>query len=132
LIVVDASVVLSWFLDDELDEFAHTSANRVVSEGALVPAIFPAEVANALMNAARRGRLTNTDVAERLSRLNALPIMVDSARVALAEEVDLAQKHKLTVYDAMYLHVAVRQQWTFLTRDADLRRAAVKEKVLVQ
>lgn len=132
MIVVDASVVLSWFLDDELDEFAHTSADRVVSEGALVPAIFPAEVANALVNAALRGRLTNTDVAERLSRLDSLPIMVDSARVALAEEVDLAQKHKLTVYDAMYLHIALRQQWTLLSKDAELRRAALKEKVLVQ
>ena len=132
MIVVDASVVLSWFLDDELDEFAHASANRVVSEGALVPAIFPAEVVNALVNAALRGRLTNSDVAERLSRLDALPIMVDSARVALAEEVDLAQKHKLTVYDAMYLHVALRQKWTLLTRDADLRGAALKEKLLVQ
>ncbi|MEO6914106.1 MAG: type II toxin-antitoxin system VapC family toxin [Candidatus Baltobacteraceae bacterium] len=129
---MDASVVLSWFLDDELDEFANTSAARVVSEGALVPAIFPAEVANALVNAARRGRLTNTDVTERLTRLDALPIMVDSARVALGEEVDLAQKHKLTIYDAMYLHIALRQQWTLLTRDADLRRAALKENILIQ
>ena len=116
-------------LDDEIDEFARTSAQRVLDETALVPPIFAAEVSNALVVAARKNRLTREDVRERISRIGSLPIFSDKSWLVLDREVELALKHGLTVYDAAYLALAARSHLTLLTRDAALQRAATAENV---
>jgi predicted nucleic acid-binding protein len=66
-----------------------------------------------------------------LDDLAALPIRIDPARTpdqwppALA----LAQCHRLTVYDAAYLELAQRTGLPLATLDADLRKAALAERV---
>ena len=131
MIVIDASVALSWLFEDELDDFATQSAERVMRETALVPAIFPAEVANALLFAARKARVAESDVRGALDRIAELPIRVASTGLALAEEMDLAQRHGLTIYDAMYLALAKRHRAALYTRDNALLRAARAEHLAV-
>ncbi|HEY5341046.1 MAG TPA: type II toxin-antitoxin system VapC family toxin [Candidatus Aquilonibacter sp.] len=129
MVVVDTSVVLSWTFADESDAFAAESATRVMHAGAVVPCTFPAEVANGLFYAFKRGRISERDVTDALHRIAALPIRVDSPRLELDEEVRLAQAHDLTIYDAMYIALALRHRMALLTRDKALIRAAGAENL---
>jgi predicted nucleic acid-binding protein len=132
LIVIDASVTLSWLLLDEIDDFAKESAIELANDSAIVPAIFPAEVTNALVMAHRRGRIERTIVTDGLRDLGQLPIVVESARIAMEDEVDLSIKHGLSIYDSMYLALARRQRIALVTRDNRLADAAAKENVVVK
>lgn len=92
----------------------------------LVPAVWPLEVANALLVLARRGRLTEVERRMALLWLGQLEITVDrgSAAVAFGATSELAAVHRLSVYDASYLELAQRRQLMLGTRDARLRAAA--------
>lgn len=128
MIVVDASLALSWFFEGESDALSKSSARRVLTESAVVPPVFASEVANALHFAAKRGRITDEDVRNALDRLSKLPIRIDATRLALHDELRLAKAHDLTVYDASYLALAQRLRVPLLTRDADLLRAINAER----
>jgi predicted nucleic acid-binding protein len=55
------------------------------------------------------------------------PLTTSQAKTALA----LAEKHGLTIYDAAYLELAHRRQLPLGTLDADLRKAAQSEGVVL-
>jgi predicted nucleic acid-binding protein len=129
LIVVDASIAVSWLFEDESDELGRDSSKRVLREGALVPPIFPAEIANALLMAYRRRRVPRGGMREALDRFRQLPIRIDSRGYEFSLEIELAERHKLTAHDAMYLALAKRHRAALLTRDAALTRAATKERL---
>ncbi len=125
MIVVDASLVAAWFFDDERDDAAYRSAERVLGDVALVPPIFPAELANALLFARRRGRIPADEFFASLERIKQLPIHVESYDFDVDDAVRLATRYELTVYDAMYLALAERHKIELLTRDRRLHLAAV-------
>jgi len=56
--VVDASVALSWVLEDENRLRTDTTLEQLADEGALVPQLWHLETRNALLMAERRGRLS--------------------------------------------------------------------------
>lgn len=124
MIVVDASVALAWCLADEADEYAERVLERVSREGAVAPAHWPMEVANGLRSAERRGRL-KPDELPRLGRLLAdlgvqiLPVELTTALLAL----DTAREHDLSVYDAVYLDLALFRNVPLATLDDRLARA---------
>jgi len=125
-LVLDASLALQWFLEDEvgrqygLDVLASLSSKRAV-----VPILWFYEVGNGLLMACRRKRITFDQVDGFLTRLKALPI--EAAPQLPAELLALpalAEKHSLTNYDAAYLALAMRLNLPLATTDTDLRRAA--------
>ena len=132
MFVVDASIALAWLLPDEETEKAEKVVILARLSGAIAPALFPLEVANALRTNLRRGRI---DVGYRDKALAEL----DRASVArdlesydpeiLLETVRLSDLHGLTVYDAAYLELAIRHDAPLGTLDDDLRRAAAAENV---
>ena len=93
----------------------------------LAPAHFPAETANALI----RGKsLAAGDASARLDRLFASGVEIaDRGIVGLNEALHLAELHGLTVYDAMYLQLALDVEAELATVDSSLRRAAESEGV---
>jgi predicted nucleic acid-binding protein len=93
---------------------------------AIVPAIWPLEVANTLVMGERRGRSTARQAAVFLELLRALPITIDhaGATAAWTETLDLARRFRLSAYDAAYLELAVRQDADLATRDRSLVKAA--------
>lgn len=131
MIVIDASIAVSWFFEDEHDELVIQTAHRVLNESALVPPIFPAEIANALLFAFRRGRIPERAVREAIEHVAQLPIRIDSAGFLLQGELALARQYQLTLYDAMYLALARRHRIALFTCDEALRRAASAEKLTV-
>jgi predicted nucleic acid-binding protein len=132
VIVVDASTVAAWFFDDERDAIATQSAQRVLGEVAIVPAIFPTEVANALLFASRKGRIPKGQLGVALEKIRQLPLRVESQGLDLSDEMTFAIRYNLTVYDAMYLALAHRHNIELVTRDRELRAAAVDAGVTGQ
>lgn len=127
-VVLDASSVLSWCFEDEGGPDSDALIDRVAVHGALVPALWSLEVANALVVAERRDRITRADSDEFLAMLEELPITVDAGTASRAfhETTALARDHALSSYDASYLELALRAQLPLATNDEPLLRAAAR------
>lgn len=126
--VVDSSLALAWYLEDEQDAYADAVLDVLSDTEAVVPPLWPYEVANGLWVAERRGRTTITHIQRVLALLQPLPIHVDLAahERARGEVLSLARQEGLTVYDAAYLELAMRQGLPIATLDRQLRDAAVR------
>ena len=122
-IVIDNSVFLSWCLGDEDDPTATHAMQRVAEEGGVVPRIWWYELRNALLMNERRGRISSQQVADTLADSMALAIVIDDEHDG-SLLLDLARGHRLTIYDAAYLEVAVRRSLPLATLDQHLTNAA--------
>ena len=125
-LVLDASLALQWFLEDEADrKYGLSVLASLSNKRAIVPMLWFYEVGNGLLMAYRRKRIALDQIDGFLTRLKALPI--EAAQQAPAEVLELpavAQKHNLTNYDAAYLALALRCHLPLATTDNGLRRAA--------
>src|ERR1022692_4616796 len=126
-IVLDASVAVAWCFEDEKTPFTEGVLD-LLSAGTevLTPAIWPFEVANALLMAERRKRITVAQVTALLQRIAGLPISVEPVETGRAFESTLAvaRQQKLTEYDAAYLEVALRTGLPLATLDGKLKQTA--------
>ena len=134
MLVVDASISLTWCFEDEVTAKTEVIGTRVEREGAIVPGLWRLEVANALLVAERHGRIALPDMQQRLALLASLPIVVDAETDdhAWSDTLMLAAAEGLTVYDAAYLELAMRQGAELATLDGDLARAARRLGLSVQ
>lgn len=91
-----------------------------------VPALWLLELANALLVLERRRKLQPAERTEALELLRALAPMVDDdgSRHAFGRVSEIAAEHGLTVYDATYLELALREGLPLVTKDVGLRAAA--------
>jgi predicted nucleic acid-binding protein len=116
--LVDASVVLKWFMpvDREPDaELARSALGRVPMRTTTLAAY---EVGNILV---RRSGLPEKDIAEALATLDEIcgePIALTPADRILT--VKLAKEHDLTFYDASYAAIARRTSRLLVSADTDL------------
>ena len=96
---------------------------------AIVPAMWQAEVANALVVKERQKRIDVAFSRKLVKQLGELPIAVDlaAARDTFDRVLPLARRNRLSVYDATYLELAVREQAPLATFDQALRDAAKRE-----
>ena len=124
--VLDNSVVMAWYFEDEANDFTAAILQSLASSEALVPSIWPLEVANVLLVGERRGRSTEARTSRFIALLDALPIRVDAAtsQHALSGILTLAREQRLSAYDAAYLELAMREGVSLATQDQALRRAA--------
>ena len=123
--VLDSSVTLAWCFEDEQTPPVMALLDRVTEVGAVVPLLWPLEALNALLIAERRGRL---DLARRrrlAGFLQDLPITLDTetASQAWSAVAGLADRFRLTAYDAAYLELAQRRRLPLATLDRQLRVA---------
>lgn len=96
------------------------------ADRAVVPAIWPLEIANALLNAERRRRLSEVEARWVVEQLARLPIDVDEGPLGrlLEQAWVLGRHHRLSAYDAAYLDLAMRRALPLASHDQALRRAA--------
>ena len=74
-LVLDASLALQWFLEDEADrKYSLAVLASLAEKRALVPLLWFYEVGNGLLMAYRRKRITFDQIDGFLARLKALPI----------------------------------------------------------
>jgi predicted nucleic acid-binding protein len=128
-IVVDSSVVVKWFLREPRRAEALTLLHVYREERItlVAPVLLMSEVANVLSRRVRRGLATASVAmdAYRLLQTNA-PLLVDD-RLLLGEAMALAVGSGQTVYDYLYLALALRRGCQLVTADLKFH-AAVSRK----
>lgn len=126
ILVLDASLTLSWYFEDERTPAANAVLNDVVASGAVVPSLWRAEVANGLQIAIRRKRIDAVFRSRALQHLELLPITVDreTDTYVWSSTLALADRFDLTVYDAAYLELAERRGLPLASLDKELNAAA--------
>ncbi len=131
MFVLDASVALAWCLDDETSEFADRILAQLDLDDAIVPAIWPLEVANGLRTAERRGRVDVTGLSRVHALLLSLPVRVEAVLLgdAFGSVTDVARRSDISVYDASYLVLAARRHLRLATMDDRLRQACLQTNV---
>ncbi|MBV8740075.1 MAG: type II toxin-antitoxin system VapC family toxin [Alphaproteobacteria bacterium] len=124
--VIDSSIALTWCFEDEASPQTDELFERVRDDGAIVPGLWHLEIANVLLQAERRGRISRADVAQRLALIADLPISIDQETVPRAwrDILSLARSEGLTTYDASYLELALRRGLPLMTKDQELADAA--------
>jgi len=126
-LVLDASVTVAWCFDDQTTAFTEGVLDLLAAgaEG-VVPAIWPLEVANALLVAERRKRLSVAQVTALLGGIAQLPVSVEAMdpNRAFAQVLSVARQEQLTEYDAAYVELALRRALPLATLDDKLRQVA--------
>jgi len=126
--VVDASVAVCWFMPDERDPIADAALRKIRLDPAVTSVLWWYELRNVLIVNERRGRLDNAKTVRVLRLLRGLAVATD-ADVEEEALMQLARRHRLTVYDAAYLELALRKGYPLATLDAALSIAARAEGV---
>ena len=123
-IVVDASVVLKWYLPDEFwgNRALRLLDMHVRGEVALLaPTLLPYEVLNALLVAERRGRADERLTEQSFEAFWGLELtLVDPFALNM---LALARPFSRSAYDAAYLSLAEAKKTDLLTDDKRLYRA---------
>jgi predicted nucleic acid-binding protein len=123
--VVDASVVVKWFLHEPRRAEALTLLHLYQEERItlVAPTLLMSEVASVLSKRVRRGLATTPMALEsyRLLKINA-PLLVDD-RLLLDEAVALSIATGQAVYDCLYLALALRRGCHLITADLQFHRA---------
>jgi predicted nucleic acid-binding protein len=122
--ILDASIAITWAMRDEDHPIADLAFLEIQSGSAIVPGIFWYEIRNILVLNERRNRITPDDSARFLRNLEHLSIHVDFPQDGM-EIMDLSRRHKLSVYDAAYLALAMRESLPLATLDNALKSAAL-------
>jgi predicted nucleic acid-binding protein len=130
-LVLDSSVTLAWVHNEETTPAVLHVLDRVIASGAWVPSLWRIEVANVLEMSVRRNRMGSDLRDKALANLSLLPISLDpeTDRQAWGATLQLAARHRLTLYDAVYLELALRRVIPLATLDVELRAAASLEGV---
>ncbi len=128
--VLDASFAMTWVIEAEQTPVSlkHFNALNQRKAEALVPALWCDELANVLLTVERSRKISAAIVPTWTAYFLALPLIIHPASLeqSLTEIRPLAQAHGLSVYDASYLHLAMREQVPLATFDRQLIRQARK------
>jgi predicted nucleic acid-binding protein len=130
--VIDGSVILGFLLPDERGALALKVLAYLEGGGAaFVPQHWWLEVANGLLIAERRKRVSRADASRSLELVGSLPVATDDGTASRAggETMALARQHKLSVYDAAYLDLAITTGSGLATADRALAQAATDSGV---
>jgi predicted nucleic acid-binding protein len=108
-LVVDSSVSLKWWLDDEdfIGE-ARALLSRITggSIELVLPELWLYEVANGVTTAARRNRISVEDGALFIEELQAIPFKLYPIASHLNMIYNNAARYKYAVYDMVYVTIA--------------------------
>lgn len=128
VLVLDASVAVKWVLPakgepliDEAGDLLKRYANSEISF--VVPDLFWAETTNVLWKATRQGRLTRPEAQAALVSLEQRNFPTVSSRVLVTEAYAIATAFDCTVYDGLYVALAVASNARLITADQRLATA---------
>ena len=119
--VVDASVAAAAFFQEE-----HADAARsLLVSGCemLAPDLIHAEVANVIWKRHRRREINEAEASQLLADLLSLPLQITPSAWLVAPALQLALRTRRTVYDCLYLALALASDAVFVTCDKRLVNA---------
>jgi predicted nucleic acid-binding protein len=131
--VVDNSIVMTWCFQDEAVRYADAVLESLTKAVAVVPAIWPLEVINVLLEAESRQRLNEADSVRFITLLSQLPIVVDRSwpERLMKDLLAIGRAHNLSIYDTAYLELAMRQGLSLATLDQKLLAAAKQIEISI-
>ena len=132
--VLDASVALSIIFEDEFSPYSDAVAEIMKRGRAVVPVVWPLEIANALLTAVRRGRIPAADAPLLIGTMDRLPVDIDRgiAPEFLAQAtLTVGLAHRVSAYDASYFELAMRRGLPLATQAERLTRAAAAAGIAV-
>lgn len=130
--VADSSVGIAWVVPSQsLEASDHLLENINSGTPFLVPILWAFEVANSLLVLTRRNRLDALQCSRAREAILQLHPVIDDVGpgLALADISEIAEKYALSVYDAVYLEVALRKGLPLASRDGALNKAARRSGV---
>jgi predicted nucleic acid-binding protein len=127
-LVLDASVALSWFLENPVPDYSSAVRAALVSGiRAVVPALWHLEVANTLVVAERRLMLAADVLVRSLNDIEQITMeSIDTVNdlVSVRQAITTARTYDVSSYDAVYLDTARHEGLPLATLDRSLRTAA--------
>lgn len=130
-LVLDASIAASWLFEDEAHAVADQILNVMEDGQALVPAIWPVEIASVLSSSVRHRRMKSEEIEPSVAYLRKFDIVVDDMAIDPAALAGIALNFAISVYDAMYLDLARRHALPLATLDKKLSAAASQAGVKI-
>lgn len=126
--ILDCSISISWCFVDEQNAYANNILAIMPDCQAYVPEIWSLEVANTLLVAQRRNRITQEQAELAIALLQSLSIYIDRLTHynALSSILSLGRQENLSAYDAAYLELALRLNLPIATLDHRLTEAAIR------
>ena len=119
--VVDASVVVKWFLPED-----HTEAARgLLGSGfdLASPDLVRAEVGNVMWKRWRRGEVSAEVANEALRDLERLPLRIETSEPLMSTVWVVSERFDTSFYDGLYVALAVQMDCTLVTADRKLYNA---------
>jgi predicted nucleic acid-binding protein len=131
-IVVDTSMALAWFMPEEQGPIAVEVLSEVTQRGAVIPSFFRVEFGNALIMAVRRKRIDMDYRRRAFERIAELELAIDhaGANEGLPVAIALADVHLTSLYDSLYLELALRVGLPLATLDKQLAGAALDRGIM--
>jgi predicted nucleic acid-binding protein len=115
VLVVDTSVAVKWMLPEPLSmEAARLQSSNYELH---VPFFLQIELANVLWKSVRKGLLSRAPADGFLRQLTSLPLTWHADSSLITAAFDLAHQTSRSVYDCMYLAVAVQLGCAMVTAD---------------
>jgi predicted nucleic acid-binding protein len=130
-LVLDSSMTLAWYFEDEQTPAAMKVLREVAANGAVVPSLWRLEIANGLQVALKRKRISAAYRDVSLNDLGSLAISSDAEtdRHAWTATLRLSDRFGLTMYDAAYLELSGRLGLPLATLDVQLASAATASAI---
>ena len=121
-LVIDASVLVKFFIPEILSEKAEELSDRVTGGDLrlLAPDLIFAEVGNIIWKKHRRKELTRSEAEEIVDAIVSLPLEIEKSKALLPFAVDLGLAYGITVYDAIYVSLAKVHETILVTADKKL------------
>jgi predicted nucleic acid-binding protein len=128
-VVVDASVVLKWYLDDEnhSQKALHLLARYVSDElDILAPSLLEYEVINGLIIAQKRGRIKEGKILAAIDGFIDLGIKLKNLSHLHPKVLHYCMIYNRSAYDASYMAIAAEAGIPMITSDKGLYNAVKK------
>lgn len=128
--VIDASVVLSWFVDRPVSPYASHMKELIRSGShAVVPTLWHLEIVNGLHVAERRKTVSVTETTDALDQLDT--VMAEAIEthphwISMRRLLLVGRQFHLTAYDAVYLEIARELELPLATLDQKLAKSATE------
>ena len=117
LYVIDAGVVVKWFIPEVDSAQAHQLLERYLQgiDTPVAPDLLIAECGNVFWRRCRQGDITPDEATESLADLLTLQVPLVSATRLVQSALSLALQHQRTIYDALYLALAQERNCDLIT-----------------